>query len=330
MFLPENQNIMLNLAEKNISMKIFKKIVLSLIILIALSSVGGYLYFNKKFTPPENKLQISGNAENIVFRWEVSDGNSHAAVLLPVKIKGIDRTFYMQLDSGSPTTLFYKNSLASINSKFPEDIQFNKNQDETSMQFSIGNMNVTSDFELKNYGSTVDFNNPEANNIIGTIGTDLFEKRIIILDFKNTVFSFVQNIDETGFGSFEFKKRKIMICGEIGGQKLKLLYDSGTSGYELLTNREEWTRYKIPGTPVKKEKGNSWGNILTVISAPADHNIKISSQCLKLSEVTYVEGVSRMQNLLMKTSGMQGMIGNKLFLNRTLILDCKNEKFKVK
>lgn len=311
-------------------MKTFKKITLSLIILIALSLAGGYVYFNKKFTPPENKLQISGNVENSAFRWKLSDGNSHAAVLVPVRIKGIDRIFYMQLDSGSPTTLFYKNSLASINSKFPEEIQFNKNQDQISMQFSIGNMNVTSDFELKNYGSKIDFNSAETNNIIGTIGTDLFEKRIIILDFKNERFSFVQNIDETDFESFEFKKRRIIIPGEIEGQKLKLFYDSGTSGYELLTNREEWTKYKTLEGQIKKEKGNSWGNILTVISAPADHNIKIGSQNLKLSEVTYVEGTSQIQNLMMKASGMQGMIGNKIFLNRTLILDCKNEKFKLK
>jgi hypothetical protein len=310
-------------------MKIFKKIVLSLIVLIVLSLASGYFYFDKKFTPPENKLQVSGNAENTVFQWKVSDGNSYAAVLLPVRIKGIDRTFYMQLDSGSPVTLFYKNSLASISSKFPEQIQLIKNKDQISMQFSIENMKVSSDFELKNYGSTVDSDNAGTNNIIGTIGTDLFEKRIIILDFKNELFSFVQNIDETDFESFEFKRRKIMIPGEIGGQKLKLLYDSGTSGYELLTNREEWTRYKTPKSQIKKEKGNSWGNILTVISAPADHNIKIGSQNLKLSEVTYVEGTSQMQNLLMKTSGMQGMIGNKLFLNYKLILDCKNEKFKV-
>jgi hypothetical protein len=31
----------------------------------------------------------------------------------------------------------------------------------------------------------------------------------------------------------------------------------------------------------------------------------------------------------MKLSGMQGMIGNKLFLDQKIIIDCKNEKFKV-
>lgn len=310
-------------------MKIFRKILLSIVLLIALSLLGGYFYFDKKFTPPENHLKVSGIAEHINLKWEATEGNSHAAVLVAVSLKGIEQTFYMQLDSGSPTTLFYKKSLESIGTKFPGQVKINNPENKLSMQFSIGNMNIASDFELLDYGHAVDFNDAKTNHIIGTIGTDLFEKRTVILDFRNTTCSFIENIDENGFESLEFKKRKILIPGTIGDQKLKLLYDSGTSGYELLTNKEEWEKYRTPNGKIKEEKGNSWGNVLTVISAPADQNIKIGTRELKLSEVTYVEGTSKMQHLLMKTSGMQGMIGNQLFINSKLILDCKNEKFKV-
>lgn len=325
----ENQIIILNLAE-NFDMKIFKKLMLSVAIFIALSLIGGYLYFDQKFTPPQNNLNVAGIAENTNLSWDHTEENSHAAVLLPVKIKGIDKVFYMQLDSGSPTTLFYKKSLESIRAKFQNKIKINEKRNTISTQFNIGNMTVTSDFELLNYGNTVDLKNPLGKNIIGTIGTDLFEKRIVILDFKNETCFFVENTDEKDFKTFEFKKRKILIPGTIGDQKLKLLYDSGTSGYEFLTNKEEWQKYRLPNGSIKKEKGNSWGNVLTVISAPADQTVKTGNSELQLSEVTYVEGTSQMQNLLMKTSGMQGMIGNKLFLNHTLIIDCKNEKFKVK
>lgn len=310
-------------------MKIFKKIVLSIALLIALSLLGGYFYFDKKFTPPENNLKVSGITEHINLKWEATEGNSHAAVLIPVSLKGIEQIFYMQLDSGSPTTLFYKKSLESIRTKFPDQIQIRNGENKLSVQFSIGSMKVASDFELLNYGHAVDFNDATTNHIIGTIGTDLFEKRIVILDFRKTICSFIENLDENGFESLKFKKRKILIPGTIEDQKLKLLYDSGTSGYELLTNKEEWEKYRTPNGKIRAEKGNSWGNVLTVISAPAEQSIKIGTRELKLSEVTYVEGTSQMQNLLMKTSGMQGMIGNQLFINSKLILDCKNEKFKV-
>ncbi|MGG5211080.1 hypothetical protein ACQWU4_19335 [Chryseobacterium sp. MIQD13] len=311
-------------------MKIFKKIALSVAAFMVLLLLGGYLYFDKKFTPSENTLNVSGVAQNIAIHWDSDEGNPHAAVLVPVKLKGIDRIFYMQLDSGSPSTLFYRKPLESIRGKFQDQVKFDEEKNLISLQFSIENMNIASKgFELIDYGSIFNFDSTEADQIIGTIGTDLLEKRIAVLDFKNGMLSFLENINEEGFETFEFKKRKILLPSEVENKKLKLLYDSGTSGYELIMNKEEWEKYRIPGGNIKKEKGNSWGNTLSVISAPAHHTIKIGHSDLKLSEVTYIEGTSKMQNFLMKSSGMQGMTGNKLFLNHKLILDCKNEKFKV-
>lgn len=311
-------------------MKTFRKIALAIVIIIVLSLSGGYLYFEKKFAPPENYLSVSGFTKNVVIRWVAADGNPYAAVLLPVQIAGMGQTFYMQLDSGSPTTVFYKKALASLPVKFRNQLQGHKNPNEISTGFNIGNMQVTSDrFTVLDYGNKIDIEHPDADNIIGTIGTDLLEKRTIVLDFKNSLCSFTADIRDGEFTGLEFKKRRIIFPATIGNESLKLLYDSGTSGYELITNKKEWESYKTPNGKIKTEKGNSWGNILTVRSAPAALKIKIGNRELKLSEVTYIEGTSAMQNFLMKRSGMQGMTGNKLFINHKLILDCKNKKFKV-
>lgn len=52
----------------------------------------------------------------------------------------------------------------------------------------------------------------------------------------------------------------------IGNENLKLMYDSGTSGYELIMNRDKWEKYR-KGGEVKIDKGNSWGKVLTVMTA---------------------------------------------------------------
>lgn len=318
------------MLQKKQTMKLFKKIAIISVTIIVLSLLGGYLYFQKKFTPPENYLNVSGTAENIPTRWISTNENSHAALLLPIKLNGIDKTFYMQLDSGSPITVFYKNSLESISEKFPNRIKIDNKKNKISTGFKIGNMNViSSDFEVLNYGSKIDFDNANAENIIGTIGTDLLEKRITVLAFKHNKCSFIEKIQENNFIDFEFKKRKILIPAMVDNENLKLLYDSGTSGYELITTKETWEKYKSKTSAIKTEKGNSWGNTLAVFSASANKKIQFGNVPLPLSEVTYIEGTSKLQNFLMKQSGMQGMIGNKLFLNHTLILDCKNEKFKL-
>lgn len=311
-------------------MKLFKKIAAVFLVIIVLFLVGGYFYFQKKFTPPENYLKISGIAENIPIKWISSNENSHSALLLPIKIKGIDRTFYMQFDSGSPVTVFYKKSLESIAEKFQNQVKIDAENNTISSVFRIGKMNVASnDFEVLDYGEKISFDNPDAENIIGTIGTDLLEKRITILDFKNNQCSFIEKIKEDAFTDFEFKKRKILIPSVIENENLKLLYDTGTSGYELITTKEIWQQYRNKNSAIKTEKGNSWGNTLSVYSASAKKKIQFKNTTLNLSEVTYIEGTSSLQKFLMKRSGMQGMIGNKLFLNHKLILDCRNEKFKL-
>jgi hypothetical protein len=311
-------------------MKVFKKIAIVFLVVIVLFLLGGYFYFQKKFTPPENYLKVSGIAQNIPIKWISSDGNPHSALLLPIKVNGIDQTFYMQFDSGSAVTVFYKKSLESIAQKFPNQLKIDNENSSISTDFTIGNMNVISNtFEVLNYGEKINFDNFKTVNIIGTIGTDLLEKRITILDFKNNQCSFIEKIKEDDFTDFEFKKRKILIPLNIENEKLKLLYDSGTSGYELITTKEIWQQYRNKNSALKTEKGNSWGNTLSIYSASAKKKIQFGKVILDLSEVTHIEGTSDLQKFLMKRSGMQGMIGNKLFLDHKLILDCKNEKFKL-
>jgi len=311
-------------------MKLFKKIAIGFLVGIVLFLFGGYFYFQKKFSPPENYLKVSGIAENIPIKWISSDENAHAALLLPIKLNGINQTFYMQFDSGSAVTVFYKKSLESMAEKFQNQIKTDATNNTISNVFTIGNMKVVSNvFEVLNYGEKVDSDDPKAENIIGTIGTDLLEKRIAILDFKNRKCSFIAKMQENDFTDFEFKKRKILIPSIIENENLKLLYDSGTSGYELITTKEIWQKYRAKNSVVKTEKGNSWGTVLSVYSASAKKKIQFEKVILDLSEVTYIEGTSNIQKFLMKRSGMQGMIGNKLFLHHKLILDCKNEKFKL-
>lgn len=311
-------------------MKLIKKIVLTFAVLIILSLTAGYFYFDKKFSPPQNYLKVYGNADNIPLKWVSEAENPYSALLLPVQIKGVKEIFYMQLDLGSPVTVFYKKSLQSIKKKLPKQIHFNQESKEILLDFKLGNLIVSSEkFQLLDYGKKVDTKTSNAVNIIGTIGTDLAEKRTVILDFANNTCSFNRkNISNEAF-NFEFKKRKLLFPAKIDNQNLKLLYDSGTSGYELIVNKEEWQKYKTKNGGIKTEKGNSWGNILRVISAPANKEMLFGKTKLKISEVTYIEGVSKMQTFLMKRSGMQGMIGNKIFLNHKLTIDCKNEKFTV-
>lgn len=190
--------------------------------------------------------------------------------------------------------------------------------------FQIGNCNISS-----NQFKVIDFGEKESK-LIGTIGTDILENRKTILDFKNNAVFF--NIKKTPkriknkLFDFTFKKRKIIIPTSLKNINENFLYDSGSSGYELLTTKEVWEKLKQPNTVIKVEKGNSWENVLTTYTTETNEILEFKNENIPLNEVTYVEGFSKTQYYLMKFSGMSGMLGNKVFFKKSIYIDCKDLK----
>jgi hypothetical protein len=311
-------------------MKRIKKFLPGLLAISFFTSFGNKLEYIQESVPPDNLLAVSGLSGKIQIKWVANGNNPHGAMLLPVQVKGITKTVYMQLDFGSPKTVFYKKSLQSIPRELADGLIFKKDSREIGLDFSIKRMKISSaSFRLLDYGDRVDFKNPKAPNIIGTIGTDLLKERIIVLNFKRQRCSFIDKIRDDGFSPFEFKQGRILLPAMIGNENVKVLYDSGASGYQLITSKDIWERYRIVTGKSLSERVNSWGDTLTIVSAPGNKDIHFGAAKLRLSTVTYVEGISALNMSLMKRSGMQGMIGNKLFLNSKITLDCKKQRFKV-
>ena len=313
-------------------MKTFKKIVIAFILLFVFSSIAGYIYFEIKFSPPKNYLTVSGNNDTIPIKWIENKISPISAMLLPVKINGIATQFYMQFDSGSPNTVFYKNAIKSIYSKFPNKIgKIDSSSKIVNLNFNIGKINVSSNtFPVLNYGQTINWSDDISIKIIGTIGTDFLEKKMTALNFKENYCCFSNSVPNNkllnSLVPFQFKKRKILIPAKINGNSYNLLYDTGTSAFELITSKKIWAELSKKNEDIKIDKGNSWGNVLKTFTTKSDKYIKFENIKINLNEVTYIEGTTFIQNSLMKLSGMGGMIGNKIFKDKVLILDCKKQK----
>ena len=67
-------------------MKVLSKILLSIFALFALSSIGGYFYFRKKFQAPANQLVVTQLPATTAFAWRADTANHrampHAALLV--------------------------------------------------------------------------------------------------------------------------------------------------------------------------------------------------------------------------------------------------------
>ena len=298
-------------------MKILKKIVLAFLLILTLLCLGFYFYFNQKFSPEENYLTVKNESGKVIVKWL---GENKNVMLLPVHFQNDSTTYFMQFDTGSPNTIFYQNSLAIF-----------KNKNQIKTQFTVGNTEVSSDrFKIISMSKN---NDKDSIKIIGTIGSDILDQKKTIINFKENYVVFNISKEPKIFSStkldFKFKKRKIIISGILNGKEEEFLYDSGTSAYELLTNKNVWQKLKLTNSKPVVEKAQSWERILTSYTAKSNQTIKFKNKELILSEVTYVEGISQSQYMLMKFSGMTGMLGNKIFLKNSLYIDCKEEKISI-
>lgn len=160
------------------------------------------------------------------------------------------------------------------------------------------------------------------------------ESRKTLIDLKNNQVVFNLNQTPNSFKNelfdFKFKKRRIIINGILKGEERKFLYDSGTSAYELLSYKEEWQTLKSSNSKIKIEKSRSWNNILTTYTADFKENINFKYNEIPVNHITYVEGFSTAQFSMMKFSGMSGMLGNRIFLNNTIFIDCTAGKMAIR
>ncbi|REC46729.1 hypothetical protein [Chryseobacterium pennipullorum] len=303
-------------------MKTFKKIVVSILMIIALSLMSAYFYFDQKFTPEKNYLKIENESGNIPITWT---GNNKSGLLLPIHFPKDSTTYYMQFDTGAAYTEFYSQAIQNV-----KGIRIRNNLG--ACIFYLGQSKITSDqIKISDTGKKTEPNG--SLKIIGTLGADILEDRKTLINFKKNYIAF--NIDQepvefkNNLIDFQFTKRKIVIRGILKDKEEKFLFDSGTSAYELLTHKENWQDLKSPHSKVIIEKAQSRPTILTTYTAASRNNIHFKNKSIPLNEVTYVEGFSKTQYLLMKFSGMTGMLGNKIFLKNCLYIDCSREKISI-
>lgn len=311
---------------------------LFLIILIFFShGVSGQVNLDSDFSASENPLTVQGKTANVPIKWIPDDNSPYSALLLPVTFNEVPETCYMQLDFGSPSTFFYIQPLLSVREKYPNKIDMDNTLTSANLVFTIGNLSVASEkFMLGNFGDEIHWDNNEEPLIIGTIGTDLLEKCPALLDFQKHTVSFFNDTDHQVDDSihekskFTFKSGRILLPARIRSEQLYLLYDSGTSAFELVTNESNWNDFKSGSGKEIIMKTNSWGNELIAHVAESNELIKIGDADLTVSSIAYIEGTSPEQNMMMKSSGMGGLIGNRLFIGRKVFIDCKNELFYIK
>lgn len=288
-----------------------------------------------------NLLVLPSESHELNFIWQGDSVNNtwepHAALLLPVKVRGCKKQFYMQFDTGSPSTIFYKSPIQQIHARFPKTATVSDTAKQLlDVNFKVGGMPVSAGaIKLMEYQNPpINWAKKNSVHIIGTIGTDFIENRVVTINYRSRKILTGTDMPakmaaKMQLTDFMFVNRAILLPAVIKGKKKLLYFDTGSSAYSLLTDKKTTELLAQPGAVPIQYSTRSWDRTLTAHSLATADSIEVASQKLPIGYSTYIEGSSQNEIDQMMKMGMGGMTGNKLFRQSILVLDTKNKKFGV-
>lgn len=319
-------------------MQIFNPFFRTLASLLISISAGGVLGQSMPALPP-NQLSIPSGSHGIPFTWLGDTVNgvweSHTALLIPVKIKNCPKQFYMQFDLGSPYSLFYGNKLAAIRTRYPKALPpVDSSGNLNNFAFSLGEMSVfAKEIVVKQFDrSTINWKRKASPEIIGTIGSDLVDAKVFVIDYPGRRLVIGEEIpvelqSKLSLTDFIYARRTIILPAKLQGKKTMLYFDTGSSMYPLLTDKKTSEGLALPNAPLLKSKVRSWDTFRTANSLATSASIEIANVQVPVRYSTYMEGVSDTQVTQMMKMGIGGMTGNALFLDYILVIDTMKKKF---
>jgi len=298
-----------------------KKITFTLLICISILSC-------KKIDSPENQISW----QSFYFKSDIIAGKyvEKYAMFVPVTIENDTTKFEMQFDTGANMTEFYENPIRQINSIASKIDTFNANQYSAALELKIDHLNSqVKAFPIrKNWGG-------KKSKLIGTIGTNEFKNKILIINYPKQKFAVLDSINSNYIKKFELidfedTEGQTYLRLKIANKIYNFLFDTGTSTTPLITNMQLYEKF----TGNHKEdidtiRAKSWG--VDVIAPGAKNNYPISVGNIKLKANQRVYGTDSEHTLdFFKANNLDGLISNPYFFKDIILIDFRNKKFGVK
>lgn len=309
-------------------------------LLVIGTSFGIWKFNNSLFREKPNFLKYTLEKKSIHFDWASQNIGGiiepQAAMIIPVKMKGLAHQLHMQFDTGAPTSFIYEKDLKSLQKIGVEIKEVVKNEKSyaENLDFVLGNNHIKVSMIqiLKSYGHMFGKNDTIKRIGIGTIGSDFLVDKITSIDFKNQKIQFFDERSKlmsslADFKKFDFSGRRIMLPAKVDDKEDEFLYDSGCSAFGLITikNRfEDYTNKNIDGI---KYDAKSWENKIPIRSKTSNKLFGIGNVTLKLKRVSYVDMYTAIQPIITPFTRIGGWLGNQPFNENTLILDTQKEEF---
>jgi hypothetical protein len=262
-----------------------------------------------------------------VWRGDTINGQwePHAFMLLPVRLPSCPKQLYMQFDLGAQVSLLYREALQTIHNAYPETLE---KVDSILYDFiiDIGTTKVVAK------RIAVESTDGKESDIIGTIGVDLIKGHLSSIDYPQRMLYVGNQLLQhhtapDNWTAFKFLENRILLPAIIKKKICLLYFDSGSSSFELITNKEICEQLRQPLSQPQIYNIQSWYGMMKAYTYPTNEEIIIGGKTLPIGRVTVMNGANKEMAAQLKQTGISGMIGNKFFLNYQLWLNTQNLKF---
>lgn len=265
-----------------------------------------------------------------------------AAMLIPAKVDGLPYDCVFQFDLGSNVTLLNGNTLTGILAKHPafDRTTTHRNHilkfwqpttafEDLSLTFGATNATTRSCYVKRNYGEKPSLRGVNASLPIrlGSIGADLFQNKVLVIDYPNRRFAICDTLPADLHTSFTkmalLADGRVVLPLRLANKSYKVLFDTGASVFSLLARADKATIFST-AAPTDTLPVRSWGTTHDVIGRPVKEAFNLAGH--RFSNVTvYTDFRPSPQD-----TGYDAITGNALFWDKTIIIDFKKKEFGVK
>jgi hypothetical protein len=324
--------------------KVFKLVAF---ILVGIVLICGYSFLTDKATYSTWEIEQTKSGPSGIswakFIWVGDSINGKyfpkSSMFIPCKMGGLPYNFIFQFDLGADVSGVYENNISSFYKLHPElqerfkrlrsPLQFwNNKRAAQDITILFGNYTVSNkvSYCYSNYGEPMNLEHITANDTfqLGTIGADLFRNKVLVIDYPNQRFAIcdtIPNVYNIPLSDIELDKTgRILLPMVMKGKNYRIMFDNGSSIFPLIVSDNKINNFStLPDTDTLSI--SSWGEYHNVVGRPVSDTFKLAGQLFSGTKVYADYRVDA------RTDDYDGITGNALFWDKTIIIDFKNKKF---
>lgn len=266
------------------------------------------------------------------FQW-VGDsiGNRYfdrLAMNIPATIPGLPYNFTFQFDLGADVTMLYGNNVFKIFEGHPELQPVKIGDAEIVKNFTIeyGSLFAKTEacYVKSAYGDSLALPGATDTPHIGTIGADMFQDKVLVIDYPRQRFAVCQDIPAVyskNLVDMDLDDRgRVILPMVMKGKKYRISFDNGSSLFSLITVEKNISKFSS-GPDTDSLEISSWRKKHYVTGKMITDTFELAGR--KFANVK----VYANHTGLGIDDQTDGMTGNALFWNNTIVIDFRHKKF---